>query len=550
MDPECFPRLPCGCPGARPVSVPRADETAVREQTPRVQMRGIHKIYPDGTAALRGVDFQLHAGEIVGLLGENGAGKTTLMKILSGLLRPTRGEIRVDGRAVQFRNPGDALRHGIGMVHQVFTLVPPFTALQNVLLGQEEVGILRRLPEEAARDRLERLLEETGLSVPLDVPVESLPIGVQQRVEICKTLYRGTSVLILDEPTSALTPGEVDELFQFLRRLRERGTAIVLITHKLREVLEITDRVVVLRQGAVAGELPTRGATPDRLAELMVGQPTPFRVRRMPRAPGRPVLTVRELRVRDDQGRVAVHDLSFEVREGEIFGIAGVEGNGQSELVQALTGLRPPEAGEIRFGDEEMPRQDPLALYRRGLAHVPEDRTRFGLALGFDLVENSILGRQREPRFVGFMGRLKRPAILRYAQELVRRFHVVTPDLATPVRSLSGGNQQRLLVGREISKEPKLVVAMHPTRGLDVASTVYIRELLVQMRDAGRAVLLVSADLDEILELSDRLAVMYEGRVLGLGSTEAFPRETIGLLMGGVVRAGTDAGGARSPSPR
>ncbi|MDR5708604.1 MAG: ABC transporter ATP-binding protein [Armatimonadota bacterium] len=518
--------------------------------SPRVWMRGIHKVYPDGTTALRGVDFQLHAGEIVGLLGENGAGKTTLMKILSGLLRPTRGEILVDGRIVQFRNPKDALRCGIGMVHQVFTLVPPFTALQNVLLGREETGILRPLPEDAARRRIERMLEETGLSVPLDVPVESLPIGVQQRVEICKTLYRGTSVLILDEPTSALTPGEVEELFRFLRRLRGSGGAIVLITHKLQEVLEITDRVVVLRQGVVAGELPTREATPEKLVELMVGPLPTFRVRRTPGAPGRPVLTVRGVRVRNDQGRVAVHDLSFEVREGEIFGIAGVEGNGQSELVQALTGLRPLEAGEIRLEDQEVPRQDPLALYRRGLAHVPEDRARFGLALGFDLVENSILGRQREPQFLGFLGRLNRPAILRYAQELVRRFHVVAPDLATPVRSLSGGNQQRLLVGRELSKEPKLVVAMHPTRGLDVASTVYIRELLIQMRDAGKAVLLVSADLDEVLELSDRLAVMYEGRFLGLGPTEAFPRETIGLLMGGVVRTGTDADTARAPSPR
>ncbi|MCS7172860.1 MAG: ABC transporter ATP-binding protein [Armatimonadetes bacterium] len=513
-------------------------------------MRGIHKVYPDGTTALRGVDFQLHAGEIVGLLGENGAGKTTLMKILSGLLRPTRGEILVDGRAVQFRNPKDALRYGIGMVHQAFTLVPPFTALQNVLLGQEGVGIFRPPPEEVARERIERLLEETGLSLPLDVPVESLPIGVQQRVEICKALYRGTSVLILDEPTSALTPGEVEELFRFLRRLREGGTAIVLITHKLREVLELTDRVVVLRQGVVAGELPTLGATPEKLAELMVGQPTASHVRRTPRAPGRPVLVVRGLRVRNDQGRVAVHDLSFEVREGEIFGIAGVEGNGQSELVQALTGLRPVEAGEIRLADQEIPRQDPLALYRLGLAHVPEDRARFGLALGFDLVENSILGRQREPRFAGFLGRLNRSAILRHAQELVRRFHVVAPDLATPVRSLSGGNQQRLLVGRELSKEPRLVVAMHPTRGLDVASTGYIRELLVQMRDAGRAVLLVSADLDEVLELSDRLGVLYEGRLLGVGPTEAFSREAIGLLMGGVVQADPDADTARAPSPR
>ncbi|MDW8157073.1 MAG: ABC transporter ATP-binding protein [Armatimonadota bacterium] len=521
----------------------------VSAPAPRVQMRGIHKVYPDGTAALRGVDFRLHPGEIVGLLGENGAGKSTLMKILSGLLRPTRGEVLVEGHPARFRNPSDALRCGIGMVHQVFTLVPPFTALQNVLLGQEGAGLLRALPEASARARVQALLDELGLDVPLDVPVESLPVGVQQRVEICKTLYRGTSVLILDEPTSALTPGEADELFRFLRRLRDRGVGVVLITHKLREVLEVTDRVVVLRQGMVVGELSTGSATAENLAELMVGQVTGLRVRRTPRAPGQPVLSVRGLWVRDDQGRLAVRDLSFDVREGEIFGVAGVEGNGQSELVQALTGLRRFEAGEVRLEGQAVPTLEPLALYRRGLAHVPEDKARFGLALGFDLVENSILGRQRENQFLRGLGRLNRPAIVRYARELVERFHVVAPDLATPVRNLSGGNQQRLLVGREVSKQPKLVVAMHPTRGLDVASTVYIRELLVQLRDVGKAVLLVSADLDEVLELSDRVAVMYGGQFLAVGPSDHFRRETVGLLMGGVVPTG-DADQPRAPSPR
>ena len=513
-------------------------------------MRGIHKVYPDGTAALNGVDFRLYTGEIVALLGENGAGKTTLMKVLSGLLRPTRGEILVDGQPVQFRNPSDALRLGIGMVHQVFTLVGPFTALQNILLGQEGAGVLQALPQAEARQHVQRLLDETGLAVPLDVPVESLPLGVQQRVEICKVLYRATAVLILDEPTSALTPVEVEEFFRFLRRLRDRGTSVVLITHKLREVLEVTDRVVVLRGGLVVGELATRAATPETLADLMVGAPGAPRVRRTPRPPGRPVLTVQVLRVRNDQGQVVVRDLSFEVREGEILGVAGVEGNGQSELVAAITGLRSPEAGTVRLEGQPVPSLDPLHLYRRGLAHVPEDRVRFGLALGFDLVENSILGRQREPRFLGPLGRLRRQAIVRYAEELVRRFRVVAPDLATPVRSLSGGNQQRLVVGREISKEPRVVVAMHPTRGLDVASTAHIREVLVQLRDAGKAVLLVSADLDEVLELSDRIAVMYGGRFVGVGPPEEFPREVVGLLMGGMVPAGADADAARSPSPR
>ncbi len=506
----------------------------MRAAEPRVEMRGIHKIYPDGTVALRGVDLRLEPGEVVGLLGENGAGKTTLMKILSGLLRPTRGAVYVDGRAVQFKDPKDALRFGIGMVHQMFTLVPPFTALQNVLLGQEGAPLLSRLPEEQARERVTRLLEETGLSFPLDAPVESLPVGVQQRVEICKVLYRGTSVLILDEPTSALTSVEVDDLFTFLRKLRSEGKCVVLITHKLREVLDVTDRVVVLRHGAVVGERRTAGATTEELAQLMVGQTTVRRATRSPRAPGSPVLQVRQLRVRDDRGGLAVRDISFEVREGEILGIAGVEGNGQSELVQALTGLRRPEEGEILVAGAPVPTPDPLTLYRRGLAHVPEDRVRFGLALGFDLVENAILGRQRERQFVGLGGRLKGPVIRRYAEELLRSFHVVAPNVWTPVRSLSGGNQQRLLVGREIRKGPRLIVAMHPTRGLDVASTAYIRDLLLQMREEGKGVLLVSADLDEVLELSDRIGVMYRGELVAVGPAEQMGREKIGLLMGGV----------------
>ncbi|MDR7426840.1 MAG: ABC transporter ATP-binding protein [Armatimonadota bacterium] len=503
-----------------------------------VEMRGIHKVYADGTVALRGVDFHLRRGEIVGLLGENGAGKTTLMKILSGLLRPTRGELVVQGRTVQFRNPDDALRAGIGMVHQTFTLVPPYTALQNIVLGQEEAAPLAPLRVQVAQQRVSQLLAQTGLAVPLDVPVESLPIGVQQRVEILKVLYRGTSVLILDEPTSALTPTEVGDLFDFLGRLKAGGTTIVFITHKLREVLEISDRIVVLRAGQVAGEVPAEGASAEDLAELMVGRKIVPRVSRSARPAGEPVLAVRDLRVLNDQGGVAVRGLGFEVRAGEIFGIAGVEGNGQSELVQALTGLRPPAGGELVLNGTRVAHLHPLALYRQGVCHIPEDKARFGLALNFDLAENAILSRQAEPVFLRPMGRLHWTRILAYARQLVERFNVIAPGIRAAVRSLSGGNQQRLLVGRELSKQPVLVVAMHPTRGLDIASTVYIRELLVQMRDQGKGVLLVSADLDEILELSDRIAVMYEGAFIGTGTAEEFSREEIGLMMGGVVPRG------------
>nr|HID15042.1 ABC transporter ATP-binding protein [Anaerolineae bacterium] len=501
---------------------------------PFVEMRSITKTYPDGTVALKGVDFELNRGEIVGLLGENGAGKTTLMKILSGLLPPTSGEILLDGKPVCFHNPADALRRGIGMVHQAFALVPPFTAVENILLGQEQAGQLGFLGTERARERLSALAEETGLKVPPDTSVELLSAGVQQRIEILKVLYRGTQVLILDEPTSYLALVEVDELFQTMHNLREKGRSIIFITHKLREVLEISDRIIVLRDGLVTGKTPTDEATPETLAIMMVGQEIVPQATRREREPGELVLEVKNLRVMSDFNTLAVKDVSFEVRAGEIFGIAGVEGNGQSELVQALTGLKRPLGGEIGLDGLNITYLGPKALYGMGLSHIPEDKIRFGLALNFDLAENSILGRQWESRFLRALGRLNWPSILAFTRSLIENFNVVAPGIRTPVRSLSGGNQQRLLVGRELTKEPVLVVAAHPTRGLDIASTVYIRELLIEMRDEGKGVLLVSADLDEILELSDRIAVMYEGQFLGVGRAKEFTREEIGLMMGGV----------------
>ncbi len=501
---------------------------------PFIEMKSIRKVYPDGTVALRGVDFNVGRGEIVGLLGENGAGKTTLMKILSGLLPPTGGEIFVNGERVRFRNPSDALKRGIGMVHQFFALVPPYTAVENILLGQEAAGPFSLLAIEAARKRLSDLAEETGLKVPLDTPIELLPLGVQQRVEILKVLYRGTEVLILDEPTSSLTPMEVDELFRIMCRLKEAGKAIVFITHKLREVLEISDRIVVLRNGLVTGKLPTEEATPKKLAVMMVGKEVVPRVTRRERGVGEPVLVVKDLQVMSDFGTLAVKGLSFEVRAGEIFGVAGVEGNGQSELVQALTGLRPPKGGQIKLNGVDVIAFDPQKLYGMGVCHIPEDKARFGLALNFDVAENSVLGRQWEPMFLLGMGRLNWGKIVEFTEKLIKRFNVITPSVRTPVKSLSGGNQQRLVVGRELSKNPALVVAAHPTRGLDIASTVYIRELLVRMRDEGKGVLLISADLDEILELSDRIAVMYEGEFLGVGKAEELTREEIGLMMGGI----------------
>ncbi len=507
---------------------------------PMVEMKDIVKIYPDGTVALRGVDFTAYKGEILGLLGENGAGKTTLMKILSGILHPTRGEIFVEGRRVKFKNPSDALALGIGMVHQHFTLVPPFNALENIILGVEaprggSADLVLPLKKEALVEKVKKLMEETGLHVPLDIPVEKLSLGLRQRIEILKVLYRGIKLLILDEPTTFLTPLEVEELFKIMRKLRDQGKTIIFITHKIREAITITDRIVVLRAGKVVGEVPSEKATAEKLAEMMVGREMKLDV--VFRGKGvveeKPVLQVRDLWVKNDLGLMAVKGISFEVYPGEIFGIAGVEGNGQSELVEAITGLRKPERGRIIIGGVDTTGKGPIEFYKLRSSHIPGDRDRYGLVLEFTVAENSVLNRQWEPIFTkGF--RLDWSKVKKYAREVIRRFNVIAPGVDSPARSLSGGNRQRLVVGRELSKDPQLIIAVHPTRGLDVASTMYIREILAKMRDRGKAVLLVSADLDEILQLSDRIAVMYEGKFMGIKKAEETTRREIGLLMGGV----------------
>jgi simple sugar transport system ATP-binding protein len=507
-----------------------------------VRMQAIRKIYPDGTLALRGVDFELRHGEIHGLLGENGAGKSTLMKILSGLLRPTDGRVYIRGAFKNFHSPADALRVGIGMVHQHFALVPTFTALENIVLGQEEGPFLSRRHLARARERVAQIMREGGLSAPLDLPVESLPVGVQQRVEILKTLYRSVDVLILDEPTAVLTPLEVTEFFKTLRALRASGKSIVLITHKLKEILDVTDRVTVLRQGQNVGQIETAEATPQRLARLMVGRDLLPSIEKKPAQPGPAVLSVSGLWVDDDRRLPAVKDLSLKVFAGEILGIAGVEGNGQAELVEAITGLRPIARGQIAIHGKNIRGLGPRELYRAGLAHVPADRRRVGMILDFSLSENSILGLQREAPYRGRWGRVRWSCIREYTRRLIEKFSILASDVRAPARSLSGGNQQKFVCAREFEKRPGLVVAAQPTRGLDISATQYIRDQLVRLRDDGKAVLLVSADLDEIFQLSDRIAVMYEGRFVDIVLPEELDRERIGLLMGGM--AATPTGGA------
>lgn len=513
-----------------------------------LRAEGISKVYSDGTEALKRVDVEIHPHEIVGLLGENGAGKTTLTKILSGLLPPTEGRVVSPRGSVRFSSPREALDFGIGMVHQHFALVGTFTAAENVTMSHERPFSRIRLGK--TKQRLEALMKASGLRVPLDVPVEKLAVGEQQRVEILKVLSREVDLLILDEPTSVLTPLEVDELFGLLRRLRDQGKSIILITHKLKEVSAVTDRIIVLRHGEMVGDVRTQEASQAQLARLMVGkalteeaealelkgdESTAEEATRAAAARSETaVLEVDGLRVRANTGEVAVDDLSFEVYGGEILGIAGVEGNGQTELIESLTGLRVPIKGKATIHGTSVLHKDPREIYRLGVAHIPEDRWRLGLVLPFTLAENAILGVQRWSEFRGPLSFLRWGRINRHVRQLIARFGIQATGPSAPAKSLSGGNQQKLIVGRELAKDPEIIVAAQPTRGLDIGAAQYIRNLLVEMRDHGRAILLVSADLDEVLALSDRVAIMYAGRFMRVDVPSALHREEIGLLMGGV----------------
>jgi len=518
-----------------------------------LRAEGISKVYPDGTVALKKVDLEIHPQEIMGLLGENGAGKTTLTKILSGLLPPTEGRVISPRGPVRFSSPREALDFGIGMVHQQFALVGPFTAAENVALSHRRPFTPLHLEE--TKRKLEELMEASGLRVPLDIPVEKLAVGEQQRVEILKVLSRDVDLLILDEPTAVLTPLEVDELFVLLRRLRDEGKSIILITHKLKEVGSITDRIVVLRHGELVGDLSTAQASAGQLARLMVGEAVEEEegavelstealphhrevAKTAPKREGEGTLHVEGLTVRGDTKEIAVDNLSFDVYSGEIFGIAGVEGNGQSELVEALTGLRPAVSGRATINGVDILGKDPREIYLLGVAHIPEDRWRLGLVLPFTLAENAILGVQRWKEFRGPLSFLRWRKINQHVRELIKRFDIQATGPNAPAKSLSGGNQQKLIVGRELAKNPDIIVASQPTRGLDIGAAKYIRDLLVEMRNNGRAILLVSADLDEVLALSDRVAIMYEGRFMTVSTPEELDRETIGMLMGGMVKEG------------
>ncbi len=515
--------------------------TTEERSTPlAVEMRDITKTWP-GVVANDHVHLKVRKGEIHALVGENGAGKSTLMNILYGLIRPDSGEIYINGELVHIRGPRDAIRLRIGMVHQHFMLIPPLTVAENIVLGHEPGGANALYNTRQAREVIEDLSKQYGLPIDPDAKIEKLSVGLQQRVEILKTLYRAADILIMDEPTGVLTPQETNELFRVLRGLVEKGKTIIFITHKLREVLDLTDNITVLRRGKNAGELVTRQTNQAEIARLMVGREVLLRVNKTPAHPGPVVLHVEDVHALSDRDLEALHGVSFDVHAGEILGIAGVEGNGQSELVEALTGMRKITQGKITItqvkngvaGETlDLTTLDAREERRVGLAHIPEDRRGSGLVLNSSIEDNMILGRQRWPQFSWRTFVLLLRNIARWAKRLITEFDVRTPSSEASARSLSGGNQQKIIIAREFAADPMALIASQPTRGVDIGAIEFIHRRIIEQRDAGKAVLLISAELDEIRSLSDRIAVMYEGKIVDIVSPDA-SEEQLGILMTG-----------------
>lgn len=514
---------------------------------PRLQMRNITKRYP-GVVANRQIDLDVRAGEIHALLGENGAGKSTLMNILFGLARPDEGEILLDGEPVQISDPADAIARGIGMVHQHFMLIPVLTVAENILLGAETMANPIFLDQGEARRRIIELGKRFGFEIDPDAKVESLSVGWQQRVEILKALYRDAQILVLDEPTAVLTPQETVEVFAVLRRLAAEGHSIIFISHKLYEVLEIADRITVIRHGEVVGTRKPSETNEDDLAALMVGREVQLAVNRGTSHPAEPVLTVENLTVQSDRGQEVVRDVSFNVRAGEILGIAGVAGNGQDELVEAITGLRHSHGGRISLAGKNITDWSVRERREHGLGYVPGDRQKYGLILEFPISDNLVLTRYYNRPFARGVQRVD-PAIEKWAREKIEEFDIRTPSWAVPAGTLSGGNQQKVIVARELSRDLQVLVLDQPTRGLDVGSIEFIHNQAIQKRDAGTAILLVSAELDEIMELADRIAVMYRGKIVALmDGRPAANKEEIGLLMATGGRAPAEEQSNGGPS--
>ncbi len=495
-----------------------------------IEMKGISKSFP-GIKANDDISLSVKQSEIHVLLGENGAGKSTLMNILYGLYQPDEGQIFVKGKAIHITNPNVAISHGIGMVHQHFMLVQPFTVAENIVLGSEPKKGTSLDLEKAIKD-VEELSKKYELKVDPRAKISDISVGMQQRVEILKTLYRGADILILDEPTAVLTPQEIEELGVIMKSLVSQGKTIILITHKLKEVMAMSDRVTIIRRGRVIDTLDTEGTNIDELAEKMVGRKVSLQVEKSDKEASTPVLEVKGLKALDTRGLEAVKGVDFQVKGGEILGIAGVDGNGQTQLLQAITGLQKPTAGEVLLNGKEITSLPPKDVIQSGIGHIPEDRHKRGLVLNFSLAENSILGDHRNKKFRNRFG-LNYAKIREYSRKLIHDFDVRTPNENVAARALSGGNQQKLIIAREVDRDPSLCIAAQPTRGLDVGAIEFVHKRLVDLRDSGKAVLLVSLELDEIMSLSDRIAVMYDGKIVAIVDAKEATEKKLGILMAG-----------------
>ncbi len=495
-----------------------------------VDMQGITKRFP-GVLANDNVDFQLKRGEIHALLGENGAGKSTLMKCLYGLYQADEGDIFIYGDKVKINTPNVAINKGIGMVHQHFMLVQPFTVAENIVLGSEPTKNNMIDMKKAIQD-VEKLSEQYGLNVDPRAKIHEISVGMQQRVEILKTLYRGADILILDEPTAVLTPQEVHELIEIMESLTNEGKSIIFITHKLKEVKSIADRVTVIRRGKSIDVVDTADATTNELANMMVGREVILEVEKSAAEPGEVILEVENVHADNDRNLPALNGTSFQVKRGEIFGIAGVDGNGQSELAEVMTGLRKLKSGKIMINGKNITNYSTRDIIESGVSHIPEDRQKRGLVLDFSLFENMILGSHYKPPYASGVN-MNYSSIKKESKRLIKEFDIRTPNEEVLAKSLSGGNQQKVILAREFNRNPELLIAAQPTRGVDVGAIEFIHKRLVEQRDAGKAVLLISLELDEILSLSDRIAVIYEGKIVDILDIKDATEEKLGLMMAG-----------------
>ncbi|MEJ8548326.1 ABC transporter ATP-binding protein [Brevibacillus borstelensis] len=496
-------------------------------------MRGITKRFP-GIVANDNINLVVKKGEIHALLGENGAGKSTLMNVLFGLYQPEEGEILINEKPVKITGPNVANELGIGMVHQHFMLVENFTVTENIVLGNEPKSGLKIDMQSAIR-AVERLSNQYGLKVDPRAKIQDISVGMQQRVEILKTLYRGTDILIFDEPTAVLTPQEIVELIEIMQNLVKEGKTIILITHKLKEIMAVCDAVTIIRRGKVIDSVRVKDTNPDDLAAKMVGREVNFRVDKIESNPREVILSVEDVTAMGNRGVNALNNISLEVRGGEILGIAGVDGNGQSELIEVLTGLRKASSGRVLLKGQEITNKTPRVISEAGLSHIPEDRHKHGLVLDYSMSENMVLETYFHPEF-NKNGFLDYKAIDKHAAKLIEEFDVRTPSIYTPARALSGGNQQKAIIAREVNKDPDLLIAAQPTRGLDVGAIEFIHRRLIEQRDKGKAVLLLSLELDEILNVSDRIAVIYEGQIVGIVDAKETDEQELGLMMSGGKR--------------